>query len=103
MTVPNDQIADIASRSQEAVTTAVHTWADTMQSFASKLGGGQSQLLDLQGAVAQYFEQTERATRSVAAHAATGTDTVVENAAETARVTAQKAAATARAANDATT
>jgi hypothetical protein len=132
MTVHNDQFVDIANRSQEAVTTAVHTWVDTMQSFASKLGGGQSQLLDLQGAVAQYFdlaekvlanqrdlaqqwasatakateavtEQTERATRSVAAHTATGTDTVVENAAETARVAAQKAAATARAAGDAAT
>ena len=47
MTTPTDQFVDIANRSQEAVTTAVHNWADTVQSFASKLTAGQSQLPDL--------------------------------------------------------
>ena len=44
MTTPTDQFVDIANRSQEAVATAVHNWADTVQSFASKLAAGQSQL-----------------------------------------------------------
>src|SRR4051794_40504132 len=99
MTAPTDQFVDIASRSQEAVTTAVRTWTDSVQSFASKLTAGQGQLPDLQGVVDQYFdfaekvlanqrefvsqwasatakaseavtEQAQRATQSVAAHAA---------------------------------
>ena len=41
MTAPTDQFVDIANRSQEAVTTAVHDWADTVQSFAGKLTSGQ--------------------------------------------------------------
>ena len=30
MTTPTDQFVDIANRSQEAVTTAVHDWADSL-------------------------------------------------------------------------
>jgi hypothetical protein len=133
MTAPTDQFVDIANRSQEAVTTAVRTWADTMQSFASKLASGQSQLPDMHGVVEQYFdfaekvlanqrelaqqwasatakafdavtEQAQRATQSAAAHTANGTEAVVDTAAETAaRVTAEKAAATTRAAGNAPT
>ena len=33
MTAPTDQFADIAKRSQEAVTTAVRNWTDAVQSF----------------------------------------------------------------------
>src|ERR1700761_8252408 len=101
MTTPNDPFADITNRSQEAATTAVRQWSDTVQSFASKAAAGQSQLPDLQGAVEQYFdfvekvltsqrefarqwasatvnafegvtEQAQRATQSVAAHTANG-------------------------------
>jgi hypothetical protein len=129
MTAPTDQFVDIANRSQEAVTTAVRTWSDTVQSFASKLTAGQGQLPDLQGVVEQYFdfaekvlanqrelaqqwasatvkaseavtEQAQRATQSVAAHTANGTEAVVDNAADTARVAGEKAAATARAARN---
>ena len=127
MTTPTDQFVDIANRSQEAVTTAVRTWADTVQSFASKLTAGQSQLPDLSSVVDQYFdlaekvlanqrelaqqwasgavkastavtEQAQRATESAAAHTANGTETVVGDAAETARLATEKAAAEARAA-----
>ena len=127
MTAPTDQFVDIANRSQEAVTTAVRTWTDSVQSFAGKLTAGQGQLPDLQGVVEQYFdfaekvlanqrefaqqwasatvkaseavtEQTQRATQSVAAHTANGTETVVDNAADPARVAGEKAASTARAA-----
>ena len=130
MTAPTDQFVDIANRSQEAVTTAVRTWTDSVQSFASKLTAGQGQLPDLQGVVEQYFdfaekvlanqrefaqqwasatvkaseavtEQAQRATQSVAAHTANGAEAVVDNAADTARVAGEKAASTARAARNA--
>jgi hypothetical protein len=121
MTAPTDQFVDIANRSQEAVTTAVRSWADTMQGFASKLASGQSQMPDMQGVVEQYFdfaekilssqrelaqqwasatakvsgavtEQAQHATQSVAAHP-NGAEAMVGTAAETAaRVTAEKAA-----------
>src|SRR6187397_1448328 len=60
MTAPTDQFVDIANRSQEAVTTAVHTWAETMQSFTSKLSSGQPQLPNLTGVVDQYFDFAEK-------------------------------------------
>ena len=129
MATPTEQFVDITNRSQEAVTTAVRTWAETVQGFATKLTSGQTQLPDLQGVVGQYFDfaekvlanqrefaqqwaagtvqaseavttQAERATQSVAAHTANGTEAVVDNAAETARVAAEKAAETAHAAGD---
>ena len=131
MTAPTDQFVDIANRGQEAVTTAVRTWTDTVQSFASKLTAGQSPVTDLQGVVDQYFdfaekvlanqrelvsqwasatvkaseavtEQAQRATQSVAAHAQNGAETVVKSATETAKVAGEKAASTARAARNAT-
>ena len=131
MTAPTDQFVDIANRGQEAVTTAVRTWTDTVQSFASKLTAGQSPVTDLQGVVDQYFdfaekvlanqrelvsqwasatvkaseavtEQAQRATQSVAAHAQNGTEAVVNSATETAKVAGEKAASTARAARNAT-
>ena len=129
MTAPTDQFVDLANRSQEAVTTAVRTWTDTVQSFPSRLNAGQGQLPDLAGVVEQYFdfaekvlanqrefaqqwasaaskaseavtEQAQRATQSVAAHTANGAEAVVDNAAETARVAGEKAATTARAARN---
>ena len=131
MTAPTDQFVDIANRGQEAVTTAVRTWTDTVQTFASKLTAGQSPVTDLQGVVDQYFdfvekvlanqrefankwasatvkaseavtEQAQRATQSVAAHAQNGAETVVKSATETAKVAGEKAASTARAARNAT-
>lgn len=131
MTAPTDQFVDITSRGQEAVTTAVRTWADQVQSFASKLTAGQGQLPDLQSVVEQYFdfaekvlanqrefatqwasaaskaseavtEQAQRATQSVAAHTENATESVVNNVAETTRVAGEKAASTARAARNAT-
>ena len=131
MTAPTDQFVDIANRSQEAVTAAVRSWTDTVQSVTGKLTSGQSQLPDLQNVVDQYFdfveqvlanqrqfvqqwasatvkatesvtEQAQRATQSVAQHTVNGTETVVDNATETAKVAGEKAASTARAARNAT-
>lgn len=130
MTAPTDQFVDIANRSQEAVTAAVRSWADTVQSVTGKLTSGQSQLPDLHNVVDQYFdfaeqvlanqrqlaqqwasaavkatesvaEQAQRATQSVAAHSANGAEAVVDSAAETARAAGNKTAATARAARNA--
>jgi hypothetical protein len=132
MTVPTGQSVDTTRRSEEAVTTAVHTWADTVQNYASKLVSGQSHMPDLKDVVDEYFdfaekvlakqrefaqqwasatikatqavtEQAQRATQSVAARTANGTEAVVDNAAKTARVAAEKVAETARAADDAAT
>jgi hypothetical protein len=127
MTAPTDQFVDIAKRSQEAVTTAVRTWADTVQSFAGNLTTGQAQLPDPQSVVEGYFdfvekvlatqrrfasewvsasvkagetvqEQVSKATETVAAQTVNGT----EQAAAVATATTQKAASTARAARNAT-
>ena len=60
MTAPTDQFVDIAKRSQEAVTTAVRTWADSIQSFAGNLTGGHAQLPDPQSVVDGYFDFAEK-------------------------------------------
>jgi hypothetical protein len=127
MTAPTDQFVDIAKRSQEAVTTAVRSWADTVQSFAGNLTGGQAQLPDPLTVVDTYFdfaekflanqrqlatqfvsasvkagesvqEQVSKATEQVTAQTVNGT----EKAATQATETAAKAATTARAARNAT-
>ena len=127
MTAPTDQFVDIAKRSQEAVTTAVRTWADSVQSFAGNLTTGHSQLPDPLHVVDGYFdfaekvlatqrrvaselisasvkagetvqEQVTKATETVTAQAVNGTEKAVAQATET----TQKAAATARAARNAT-
>jgi gas vesicle protein len=130
MATPTDQFADIANRSQEAVTTAVHDWADTVQSLASMVAAGQSQLPNLHSVVDQYFdfaekmltsqrefaqqwasatlrateavsEQVQRATQSVTARTANSAGAVADNAAETARVAGEQAASNRRAARNA--
>jgi hypothetical protein len=61
MSAPTDQITDqfvdIAKRGQEAVTTAVRTWADTVQSFT----GTQPTLPDARSFVDTYFDAAEKA------------------------------------------
>jgi len=129
MTTPTDQFVDIANRSQEAVTTAVHDWAETVQSLASTVTAGQSQLPNLHSVVDQYFdfadkvltsqrefaqqwasatvkateavsEQVQRATQSVTARTANGAEAVADNAAETARVGGAQAGSNLRAAGN---
>ncbi len=127
MTAPTDQFVDIAKRSQEAVTTAVRNWADSVQSFAGNLTTGHTQLPDPLSVVDGYFdfaekvlatqrrfasewvsasvkagetvqEQVTKATETVTAQTVNGTEQAVAQAAET----TQKAASTARAARNAT-
>jgi len=126
MTEPQDQFAALINHSQEATTTAISRWADTVQSFAGRAGRGE--LPDLSRVVDQYFsfaeqvladqrqlaqqwasatvtasaavtEQTQRAARSVSEHRADAAEAVVDNTAETAQVAAHTVA-TAPSVND---
>ena len=114
MTAPTDQFVDIAKRSQEAVTTAVRNWADSVQSFAGNLTTGQHQLPDPLSVVDGYFdfaekvlatqrrfasewvsasvkagetvhEQVTKATETVTAQTVNGTEQAAAQATETAR------------------
>jgi hypothetical protein len=129
MTAPTDQFVDIAKRSQEAVTTAVRTWADSVQSFTGNLTSGQAQLPDPQSAVDTYFdfvekvlanqrqlasqfvsasvkagetvqEQVSKVTEQVTAQTVNGTETAAAEATEATEATVTKAATTARAARN---
>ena len=129
MTAPTDQFVDIAKRSQEAVTTAVRSWADTVQSFAGNLTAGQSQLPDPQSAVDTYFdfvekvlanqrqlasqfvsasvkagetvqEQVSKVTEQVTVQTVNGTEAAAAKATEATEATVTKAATTARAARN---
>ena len=123
MSAPYSQFVDSTNRGEDAVTTAVRSWADTVQSFAGTLTSGQAQLPDPQSVVEQYFdlaekvlanqrefaqqwasatsqvfgamtEQAQHATQSVAAHTADGAEAVAENTAEAARAAGDNAVAT---------
>jgi hypothetical protein len=129
MTAPTDQFVDIAKRSQEAVTTAVRSWADSVQSFAGNLTAGQAQLPDPQSVVDTYFdfaekvlanqrqlasqfvsasvkagetvqEQVGKVTEQVTAQTVNGTETAAAKATEATEATVTKAATTARAARN---
>jgi hypothetical protein len=60
MTAPTDQFVDIAKRSQEAVSTAVRSWAESVQSFAGNLSAGQHHLPNPQTVVDTYFDFAEK-------------------------------------------
>jgi hypothetical protein len=129
MTAPTDQFVDIAKRSQEAVTTAVRSWADSVQSIAGNLTAGQAQLPDPQSVVNTYFdfaekvlsnqrqlasqfvsasvkagetvqEQVSKVTEQVTAQTVNGTEAAAAKATEATEATVTKAATTARAARN---
>lgn len=56
MTAPTDQFAEIATKAQESVTTAVRTWADAMQSVAGGFTGDHAALPDAGVFVERYFD-----------------------------------------------
>ncbi len=130
MTAPTDQFVDIAKRSQEAVTQAVRTWADTVQTYAGSFTGQQSRLPDAHAVVDSTFDfaekmlanqrqfmhtlfstsaqaveavtdQTARAAESVTAHTVNAAAAVAEKAAETVDDAGARAAANAAAARNA--
>ena len=56
MTTATDQFTDYTSRTQEAVTTAIRTWADTVQSVAGAFAGAKPALPEAKLAVDRYFD-----------------------------------------------
>jgi hypothetical protein len=131
MSTATDQLSEFTSRTQEAVTSAVRTWAETVQSLTGNLAEGRvAGLPDAQSFVARYFdvaqqvldtqrrfaetvvaagtqateavtEQAARAAQSVATHTANATETATDKAAEAAKDAGREAAAGARAARNA--
>jgi hypothetical protein len=123
MTAPTDQFVDIAKRSQEAVSTAVRSWADSVQNFAGHLGTGQGQLPNPQSVIDTYFdfaekvlanqrqlatqfvsasvkagetvqEQVSKVTEQVTAQTVNGADAAADKVAEATEATARTARAT---------
>jgi hypothetical protein len=123
MTAPTDQFVDIAKRSQEAVSTAVRSWADSVQNFAGHLGTGQGQLPNPQSVIDTYFdfaekvlanqrqlatqfvsasvkagetvqEQVSKVTEQVTAQTVNGADATADKVAEATEATARTARAT---------
>lgn len=130
MSAPTDQFAEIAARTQESVTTAVRTWADTMQSVADGFTGGRPSLPDARVVVDRYFdfaqqvldnqrqiaktvlsagtqaaqavtEQTARAAQSVTSHTVNAAEAATDKFGDVSRIVGEKSAANARAAKDA--
>ncbi|GAA1202362.1 hypothetical protein [Pseudonocardia alaniniphila] len=130
MSAPTDQFIEIANRTQEAVTTAVRTWADTVQTFTGSVTGSRPSLPNAQGAVDRYFdfaeqilesqrriaktvltagaqaaetmtEQAARTAETVAQRTASATETAVNKAADVGKAAAEQTTATARAARNA--
>jgi len=99
MSAPTDQFIEIANRTQEAVTTAVRTWADTIQTFTGSVTGSRPSLPNAQGAVDRYFDFAEqllesqrRIAKTVLTASAQAAETVTEQAARTAETVAQRTA-----------
>ena len=95
MSAPTDQFIEIANRTQEAVTTAVRTWADTVQTFTGSVTGSRPSLPNAQGAVDRYFDFAEqilesqrRIAKTVLTASAQAAETVTEQAARTAETVA---------------
>ena len=99
MSAPTDQFIEITNRTQEAVTTAVRTWADTVQTFTGSVTGSRPSLPNAQGAVDRYFDFAEqilesqrRIAKTVLTAGAQAAETVTEQAARTAETVAQRTA-----------
>jgi hypothetical protein len=96
MTAPTEQILDLTRRGQEAVATAVRTWADAVQSAAGAFAGGPDKLPDLRAfadsSVDQAFDVAEKVlaaqrqlAHTVLAASVQATEAVTEQAVRTAR------------------
>jgi hypothetical protein len=114
MSTATDQLTEFATRTQEAVTSAVRTWADTVGTLTGNLTDTRTALPDAKTVVARYFDvaqqvldtqrffaeslvaagaqateavtdQAVRATQSVAAQTANATETATAKVAEAAK------------------
>ena len=120
MTAPTEQFAEFAQRSQDAVTTAVRTWTQTVRAYSGTFTGRPGELPDVQAAVNAAFdlaeqllhdqrelvkavlaagvqaaeafsEQTLRATQSLTARTEEAAERVIDLAAETTKRTSRAA------------
>jgi hypothetical protein len=57
MTAPTEQILDLTRRGQEAVATAVRTWADAVQTATGSFAGGPDKLPELRALVDNSVDQ----------------------------------------------
>lgn len=100
MSSPAESFVTAATRTQEATSSGLRSWADGLQSFA----GGQSALPDLPGMVAMYFDamhqvlDTQRQFAEAMLRAAQTTQDVMNQAARAAEQTADLAHTTANSA-----
>ena len=96
MTAPTEQILDLTRRGQEAVATAVRTWADAVQSATGSFAGGPDKLPDLRAivdsSVDQAFDVAEKVlaaqrqlAHTILAAGAQATEAVTEQATRTAQ------------------
>lgn len=60
MTTPQEQLVELARRSQEAAASALHTWTENIQKLAGGLAGGQSNLPTLSEIVDRVFDFAEQ-------------------------------------------
>jgi hypothetical protein len=58
MSAPTEQFADYAKRGQEAVTSAVKTWANTVQDYAGTFTGQRPTSADAHAALDTAFDAT---------------------------------------------
>jgi hypothetical protein len=58
MSAPTEQFADYAKRGQEAVTSAVRTWANTVQDYAGTFTGQRPTSADAHAALDTAFDAT---------------------------------------------
>jgi hypothetical protein len=120
MTAATDQFVDIAKQSQEAVTTAFRTWAETVQGLTSGFTGGQPKLPDVHAILDKYFDFAQQvldnqrrlaqtlltastqAAETVTEQATRAAQSVTARATNAGQATAEKVDQTARVAGEAT-
>src|SRR5262245_11149540 len=108
MTTATDQLTELTARTQEAVNSAVRTWAETVQSLTGNLTESRIGLPDPQTIVARYFDVAQqvldtqrRFAETVVAAGTQATEAVTEQAAKAAQSVATQTVNATEAAQDA--
>jgi hypothetical protein len=97
MTAPTEQILDLTRRGQEAVATAVRTWADTVQGVTGSFAaGGPDKLPDLRAFVDSSVDQAFDVAEKVLAAQRQLAHTVLAASAQAAEAFSEQAVRTAK-------
>ena len=97
MTAPTEQILDLTRRGQEAVATAVRTWADTVQGLTDSVAdGAQDTLPGLRAFVGRSVEQAFDVAEQVLAAQRVLATTLLTASAQTAEAVGEQAVRTAQ-------